>query len=74
MKVNFKNDEFQRNGKFPVNPSTNQQKKIAIFNFYSLDLKHTIERRFNKLSVQDFVSKDATSSDCFEVDEVYLWY
>ena len=74
MKVNVKNDKFQRNGKFPVSPSINKQKNIVIFKFYPLDLKHRIERRFNKLSVKDFVSNDAPSSDCFEVDDVYLWY
>ena len=65
---------FKLNEKFPVNPITNQQKKFVMFKFYPLDLKHRIYRRFNKFSVQDFVSNDAPSSNCFEVDEVYLWY
>ena len=51
MKVNVKNDKFQRNGKFPVSPSINKQKNIVIFKFYPLDLKHRIDRRFNKFSV-----------------------
>ena len=63
MKVNFKNDEFQRNGKCSVNPSTNQQKNIVVFKFYPWDLKHRFDPRFNKLSVQYFVSNDAPSSD-----------
>ena len=74
IKVNLKNDEFQRNGKFPVNPSTNQQKKMVMFKFYPLEIKHKIDRMFNKFSVQDFVSNDAPSIDCFEVDEVYPCY
>ena len=74
MKVNLKNDEFQRNENCPVNPSTNQQKKIVRFKFYPLDLKHRIDQRFNKFSCQEFEYKDAPSIDCFEVDEVYLRY
>ena len=74
MKVNLKICEFQRNEKCPVNPNTNQQKKIVMFKFYPLDLKHRIDHRFNKFSFWDYVSKDAPSSDFFEDGEVYLWY
>ena len=72
MEVDLKSDKFQRNGKRSVSPSINKQKNIVIFKFYPLDLKHRIGRRFNKFSVKDFVSNDAPSSDCFEVDDVYL--
>ena len=68
------NDESQRDGKCLVKPRPNQQSKIVIFKIDHLDLKHGIEHRYNRISVQEFLSKDAPSGDWFVVEEVYLWY